>query len=84
MGETGSSYILSTPPHLAITVQHISILNTAPHVAIPLHRISEARPLIWRFRLTIFFKHAPSFGDSGSSYMLKTPPHLAMTVHLLS
>ena len=31
--------------------------------------------MIWRFRFLIYVKHAPSFGDSGSSNILYTPPH---------
>ena len=48
-GDSVSSYIWNTPPHLAIPVQHI--LNTPSHLAI----------------------HAPSCGDSGSPYILSCP-----------
>ena len=45
-----------------------------PHLAIPVHHISTTCPLVWRFRFIIYLQHAPSFGDSGSSYVLNTAP----------
>ena len=65
-GETGSSCIFDTPPHLAIQVRHhhhIStyILHTFFDLAIPVHHRSLTRPLICRFRCIIYLKHAPFF-----------------------
>ena len=52
LGETGSSYILNTPPHVAIQVHDISYTSS-----------SFGDPMF-----ITYLKHAPSFGDSGSSY----------------
>ena len=41
-----------------------------PHLAAPVHHTYKTCP--------------PSFGDSGSSYILNTPPHLAISVHHVS
>ena len=41
-----------------------------PHLAIPVQHTSQTRPLM------IYHKHAPSFGDSGSPYILNSRPHL--------
>ena len=43
--------------------------------------VAAAVSLIWRFRFLIYFKHAPSFGDSGSSYVLNIRPHFAIRIH---
>ena len=37
-------------------------------------------PLLLRFPFITYLEHAPSFGDNGSSYMLNTPPHLAIPI----
>ena len=40
---------------------------------------------IWRFRLIIYIIYlTPSFGDSGSSYVLITPAHFAIPAHHIS
>ena len=54
------------------------------NMEIPVHHISLTTPLVRRFRFTRYRKHAPSFGDNGSSYILNTPPHSAIPVHRLS
>ena len=43
--------------------------------------VAAAVSLIWRFRFLIHLKHAPSFGDSGSSYVLNIRPHFAIRIH---
>ena len=41
--------------------------------------------LLWRFRFNTYLTHAPPpFGDSGSSYILNTAPHLAIPVRHIS
>ena len=35
----------------------------------------------WRIRFITYVKHAPSFDESGSSYIYNTPSHLASPVH---
>ena len=44
------------------------------HLAVPVHHITEAPSLIRWFQFIIYLEHAPSFGDSGSSYNLNTSP----------
>ena len=71
-------------------------VNTTPHLAIPVHVASSTRALSWRFRFIIYLEHAPSVercgfiiylehapscGDAGSSYIINTPPHVAIQVH---
>ena len=82
--DSGSSYIYNMPSHLAFPVH--SILNTPLHLAIPdPHKIYlKHAPLVWRFRLFLYLKHAPSFCDSGSAYIYNTPPHLAILVQHVS
>ena len=46
-------------------------------LAIPVHHISQTRARMCRFRLIIH----PSFGVSGSSYILNTSFHLAIPIH---
>ena len=60
-GDSGSSYIVNTPPYVAIPAHPISqhtppscgdsgssrISNTPPRLAIPVHHVSQTRPLIW-------------------------------------
>ena len=62
--------ILNTPvpPHLTMPVR-ACILNTTPHLAISVQDI----------------KHGPSLatGDSGSTYILNTPFHLAMEIQYI-
>ena len=55
------------------------------------HPPPQTRPLIWRFLFITYLKHAPmclkhapSFDESGSSYIYNTPSHLASPVHNIS
>ena len=52
-------------------------LKHAPSLTSPVPHISTTRLLIWRLLFIIYLTHAPSFGNSGSSYILITPPPLA-------
>ena len=45
-----------------------------PHLAILVPHISTTRLLIWRLLFIIYLTHAPSFGNSGSSYIFKHAP----------
>ena len=42
--------------------------------------LTHAPPPIWRFRFIIYLEHRPSFGYTGSSYILNTTPPLAISV----
>ena len=56
-------YILNTPTPLIWCFRFIK-------------HIFKYGPLMWRFRFIIHLKHAPSFGDSGSSYILNVATSL--------
>ena len=48
------------------------------------HTHTHTPPFIGRFRFIIYLKNTPSFGDRGSSYILNTPPHVAISTHHIS
>ena len=89
-GDSRSSHILNTPPHLAISVHHKP--QTRPLIGRfrasirPLiwRYVSSTRPLVWRFQFIRYLEHAPSFDDSGSSYSLNISARLAIPVHDIS
>ena len=65
LGDSDSSYILNT---LIWRFRFTTCLKHAPSFAIPVHHISSAVPVHH-----VYLKRAPSFGDSGSSYILNRP-----------
>ena len=81
---SGSSYILNTPPHLAIPVPDTSDTRTlSPLLAITkwnlklaIRRTTNTKPIQinFHFRFTIYLKHPPGFRDCGSSCILNAPP----------
>ena len=82
-GDFGSiicpEHTLSTPSLGDWRFRLHHILNTHRPLAIPVHDISRTRRLIGNVGSIIYLKHAPSLGDSGSSYILNTTP-LAISV----
>ena len=89
-GSTNSSYIFTYLKHANSFGDCDYIQNTSPHFAILAHPFTwrfrfimdlQHAPVIWRFRFMMYLQHAPSFGDSGSSHILDTPPHLTIPVH---
>ena len=82
VGDSGSRYNhLKGAPSISAAGSPSYVLNTPP----PPPPISRFRfiihhkhsPLIRRFNLIIYLKHVAFFGDSGSSYVLNTPSHVA-------
>ena len=81
---SGSSYILNTPPHLAIPVHDTSDTRTlSPLLAITkwnlklaIRRTTNTKPIQinFHFRFTIYLKHPPGFRECGSSCILNAPP----------
>ena len=59
----GSSYVLNTPPPLNSRFRFIMHLKHSH--------------LVRRFNLIIYLKHVAFFEDSGASYVLNTPSHVA-------
>ena len=90
---------MNTPPPLAIPVQqyiyiYIHIYTYYIDVCIYIYIYIMYTyiytyikySLLWRFRFNTYLTHAPPppFGDSGSSYILNTAPHLAIPVRHIS
>ena len=91
-GDSGSSYSLHTPPRLAIAGFNIHLKHAPSSGDSCSTKVFNTWPLIWRFRFIIYLQQlqdcfiiylqqTPSCGDSGSSYILNTPPPVATPVH---
>ena len=82
-GDSSSSHILNTPRLLDESGSSF-ILNMLPHLTNPVPQKTTTCLLIWRLLFIIYLTHAPSFGNSGSSYILNTPPPLAIPAQPIS
>ena len=66
---------------VVIVVVVVAVVVVVVVVVVGVVLVAAAISLIWRFRFLIYLKHAPSFGDSGSSYVLNIRPHFAIRIH---